>query len=247
MSFSAILADDEEMARSRLRRLLGEHCKDVEIIDECEDGLSTRDRINALKPDLVFLDVEMGGMNGIEVALSTDHKPFVIFVTAYSHYAIDAFKTLAVDYILKPVDGEGLAQAVAKFRRLVSPPDLTRLLGLLSENSKTREHQRFHVTVGETTKLIPLDQIICFEADQKFTTVHVMPSTTYLTEKTLAELESTLPREIFMRIHRKHIVNANYVKEVTRWFDRKLKLVLNVPFEKDLFVSRGYLSNLENL
>jgi two-component system LytT family response regulator len=169
-----------------------------------------------------------------------------VFITAYNTYAIEAFKTMALDYILKPITQEQLGIAIGKFKRLTVPKDIKQLLSDLTEKINGPGSGRFRITIGDSVKFIPYDQIICFEADQKYTTVFTK-DTQYLTNKTLLELETQLPKDTFLRIHRKHIVNLNYVLEVKRWFDRKMKVVLNVPFDRELIVSRSYTEVIDKL
>lgn len=248
MSFKVIVADDEAMARSRLVRLLGKCADDFEIIGEAGDGTTAIENIDRLMPDLVFLDIQMPGATGIEVAQKSSHKPFVIFVTAHSDFALDAFKTLAVDYILKPVEEDALVKAVEKFRKMVRPSnDFDLVLSQLATRvSSKAQQQRLSITTGESIKLVPYDDIICFEADQKYTTVFTLKDS-YLTETSLNEFEQMLPGEQFVRIHRKHIVNFKFVDELTKWFDRRYKIKLTVPFKNELIVGRAYLDKVRNL
>ncbi len=245
MIYKAIIADDEKMALSRLRRLLTEHFPEIEVAAEASDGITALQLIETHKPHLVFLDIEMPGATGIGVVQSAKHKPFVVFITAYGHYALPAFKTLAVDFILKPVTEDQLAVAIEKFKRMSAPTDYSGLIAGLADELKERDKNRLTITVGDSIKFVPYEKIICFEADKKYTTIFTT-DTTYVTEKSLAELEELLPRDIFLRIHRKHIVNTNYIDEVKRWFDRKLKVVLNVPFSRELIVSRNYVDKVRN-
>jgi two-component system LytT family response regulator len=247
MNYRAIIADDEKAARSRLLRLLKKCAPDVAIIDETGDGKASCESIERLKPDLAFLDIQMPGCNGIEVALSTTHKPFVIFITAYDQYALEAFKASAVDYLLKPVEEEPLATAVDKFKRLIRPvPGCEEILHRLVDRLESRNHRRLAVSIGDSIKLIPYDEIVCFEADNKYTTIHTEQGE-YVTEQPLAELENILPPDGFLRIHRKHIVNMAYIDEIKKWFDRRYKIKLTIPFKKELVVGRSHIDQVRNL
>jgi two-component system, LytTR family, response regulator len=247
MNYRAIIADDEEAARNRLSRLLKKCAPEVTIIAETGDGKAACESFERLKPDLAFLDIQMPGCNGIEVALSTTHKPFVIFVTAYDQYALDAFKASAVDYLLKPVEEEPLAAAVDKFKRLLRPVQgCEEILHRLAKRFESGNRRRLAVSIGDSIKLLPYDEIVCFEADNKYTTVHTKQGE-YVTEQSLVELENILPADCFIRIHRKHIVNMAYVDEIKRWFDRRYKIRLNIPFKKELIVGRSYIDHVRTM
>lgn len=243
MKYRVIIADDEEVARLRLRRLLL-NFPEYEVIAESADGISAKESIEKAKPDLVFLDIEMPGMTGIEVAKEACKNIFVIFITAYNQYALDAFKALAIDYVLKPISDNDLKTALEKFSIVAKPQDFNRLFEQFSHQLKPQNRlNRIKVSVGDSVKLISLNEIICFEADQKYTSVFTLDST-YVTDQSLRELESILPGEDFMRIHRSHIVNVNMISEIKRIEDRQCKLILKVPFSKELIVSRNYVDRV---
>jgi two-component system LytT family response regulator len=248
MKYRAIIADDEGPARSRLVRLLKKFAPEVSVVAEAGEGESARDSIQNHKPDLAFLDIQMPGLNGIDVALTASHKPFVIFVTAYNQYALEAFKASAVDYLLKPVEEETLCAAIDKFKRLARPvPGYEEILNLLAERLKSGGNpQHIAIALGDSIKLIPYDQIICLEADNKYTTVFTKNGE-YVTETSLSDLENILPANRFFRIHRKHVVNVAFVDEIKKWFDRRFKIKLNVPFNKELIVGRGYADKVRNM
>lgn len=240
MHYTAIIADDEQKARNRLQRLVGECCPNINIIATAQNGIEALECINRHKPDLAILDIEMPGMNGIEAANAATHSPFIIFVTAYDHYAIKAFKTMAVDYILKPVSSDQIRSAYAKFEILTAsrPHDNNALLAKITEDVDKPALDRLQLRVGNTVKFIPLEKIICIDAANKYTIVHTLAGE-FITEYSLAELEKILPSKDFVRIHRKTIVNLSFVDRIVRLPDRKGKVVLTVPLAKEIFVSRG--------
>jgi two-component system LytT family response regulator len=247
MSIRVIIADDEEMARVRLRRLLGKFFADIEVVGEATDGKEAKSSIENQKPDLAFLDIEMPGLNGIELAKSLPKEVFIIFVTAYNKYAIEAFKTMAIDYLLKPITEEDLQRAINKYKSLTVKPDMSELLVRLAEiTNKNNTNKRLLVKVGDSVKFISYDDIVCFEADMKYTTVFTK-STTYITEFSLKELEEMLPNSTFMRIHRKHIVNSMYISECKKLGDRTYEVILTVPIKAELVVSRGFLDVLQKI
>jgi len=245
VKYRVIVADDEKPARRWLIQLLKEH-EDFVVVAEAENGDFACEVIEKHKPELAFLDIQMPGQTGIEVALKTHHKPFVIFVTAFDQFALEAFKALAVDYLLKPVEGEGLHTALDKFKRIVRQVHnqrevLNELAGRMGGNGR----DRISVSTGDSIKILPHDDIICFEADNKYTTVFTRKGE-FLTEMSLVELENSLPGEKFVRIHRKHIVNMKFIDEICKWFDRRMKVKLNVPFNRELIVGREYIDRIRN-
>jgi two-component system LytT family response regulator len=244
MKYTAIVADDEEVARKRIIRLVRACSDDVVIVAEASDGISASQLIDQHKPDLVFLDIQMPGLSGIDVAKKTVHKPFVIFVTAFNQFAIDAFKTLAIDYLLKPAEEEDIRKALEKFRALVRPVNgFEKILSDLSTRIDGKNRQKISLSTGDTIKMIDCDEIICFEAEHKYTTVYSKKGE-YVTDMSLCDLEKILQSDQFVRIHRKHIVNFKYVDELSKWFDRRLKVKLTVPFKKELVVGRTYIDNV---
>ena len=246
--YRAIIADDEETARIRLKRLLRENCDEIEIVAEASDGVSAETIIEKYKPDVVFMDIDMPVLSGLEVAKNACKNIFVIFITAYNQYALEAFKALSVDYILKPIEKDDLCRAVEKLKNISKHREISNIVDEIARRISTRDKMtRIKVTVGETIKLIPCDDIVCFEADRKYTTIYTLDSAKFITDQTIRELDQSLPKPDFIRIHRKHIVNSKLIKELKRVDDRKFKVVLNVPFETALFVGRHFLADVLNI
>jgi two-component system, LytTR family, response regulator len=243
----AIIADDEELARSRLARLIKKCSNDIDVVGEAGDGKATVELIERQKPELAFLDIQMPVLTGIEVALTVRHKPFVIFVTAFNQFALEAFKASAVDYLVKPVEEETLCAAIKKFKRLVRPvSSFETIVNQLADRIGIGGQQRLSIPTGDSIKLVPYDEIICLEADNKYTTVYTNKGN-YISEISLTDFQNSLPQNRFVRIHRKHIVNFTYVDEIKKWFDRRLKIKLTIPFNKELIVGRGYVGRVRNV
>lgn len=246
--YNAVIVDDEEIARIRLRRLLIENFNDINIAAEASNALSGIDTIRNIKPDIVFLDIEMPGMSGIEIAHSCCHDIFVIFITAHNKYVFDAFKTLAVDYILKPFTIDELRPAIDKFKRIYH---LSKQKPVLPQKDmKDRQIEQPHklkVSVGTTRSFISYAEVMYFESDNKYTTVFTSDYKHYIIDYTLQELETLLSNTQFIRIHRKYIVNNAYIKEIKRLGDRKYKVLLNDANNKELLTGRHYLANLKKL
>jgi DNA-binding LytR/AlgR family response regulator len=223
----AIIAEDEPLLRAELASLLRRAWPELEIAAECEDGAAALDAIEAHAPDVAFLDIRMPGLTGLEVAsLASQASPAtqVVFVTAYNQYAIDAFERGAIDYLLKPVTRERLAETVKRVKtRLASGGTDAAALGALLEQLRDkvpRERQGpplawITASVGKETRLILVDDVAYFRADNKYTAVMTAEGEA-LIRKTIRELMDELDPAIFKQIHRSTIVNMRAIAAVTR-------------------------------
>jgi two-component system LytT family response regulator/two-component system response regulator LytT len=256
MELRAVLVDDEELARDELAFLLGQ-VGGVSVIGQAGNGIEALTTIDRLQPDLVFLDIQMPGLTGFEVArrLLEAHAPaHIIFVTAYDQYAIEAFEVNAVDYILKPVEPARLDVAVKRAGRLVaferSPdyasgnggaPGLTaeQLEQIVERVAERRNRgERLAIRVGERFLLVQAEEIVCASlADDVITIVagkHVGTSN----YRTLDELQERLDQSTFWRVHRSHLVNINKVKEIVPWLNRNFILRMKDEKATEIPVSR---------
>lgn len=244
----ALVVDDEPLARERLRMLLA--AEDwLEIVHECTDGVAAVAAIQKLRPDLVFLDVEMPGANGFDVieAIGAAHMPFVVFVTAYDKYAIRAFDVHAVDYLLKPFDRDRFHQALARARQQLeqrSGGELERRLLALVQDLRPAQQklERFVIKAGGRVFFVRSEEIDWIEAAGNYVKLHV-GTDAHLFRETMNALEARLNPDTFYRIHRSHIVNIERVRELQPWFNGEY-----VVFLKDgtrLTLSRGYREKLQ--
>lgn len=201
-----LIVDDEELARDRLRSLLKPFA-DIEVVGEAENGEEAIEKVGTLHPDLVFLDIQMPGCTGIDVAGSLPAgRPVVIFCTAYDQYAIDAFEVRAVDYLLKPVSRTRLARALERVRQG----------GLGSEVEgafKDAAPARFLAKRGHRFKVIPADEVTCFVSEEGLTQLWT-GGDHYWMEPSLSELEQRLESAGFFRISRQALVNLDHIEEV---------------------------------
>lgn len=232
-----LIVDDEPPARERLRSLLAE-ISETEIVGEAGTGTEALGQAAALSPDVVLLDVRMPGMDGIEAArhLSTlEEPPAVIFTTAYDQYAVNAFETRAVGYLLKPIRKEKLAAALAQAGRLTRPQ-----LQKLSANTPQR---RTHIAARhrEGLRLIPIEDILYFLAEQKYTTVRHLKGED-LIEDSLRALEEELGSS-FVRVHRNALVSVRHLERIDRNADGQYYVRLQ-GCEAPLQVSRRMASEL---
>jgi two-component system, LytTR family, response regulator len=244
-----LIADDEPLARERLKMLLDGQ-EGFEVTAECQDGASTIDAIRRVKPDLVFLDVQMPGANGFEVvsALKPEELPLFVFVTAFDKYALKAFDVHALDYLLKPFDRERFLQTLARAQQQLERPtngDLrTRLLALVKDLGPAPTRlERFVIKSGGRVFFVRADEIDWIEAAGNYVKLHV-GSETHLLRETMNAVEAQLPRDTFYRIHRCHIVNIERVKELQPWFNGEYVVFLRTGAR--LTLSRGYREKLQD-
>jgi two-component system, LytTR family, response regulator len=219
----ALIVDDEPLARRSVRRLLNGNA-DVEVIGECGDGESAVVAIAEKGPDLVFLDVQMPEMSGLEVVerVGPDAMPVTVFVTAYDDYAVTAFDANAIDYLLKPFGKERFARALARAKERIASKlkvDDLRLALASVERVATAESYADRVTAVANGRIlfIDVDAIGWIGADGNYVQVHA-GTRTYEIRETLSNLEKKLNPRYFARIHRSTIVNIRRIKEIQPWF-----------------------------
>lgn len=239
MTTTCLIIDDEKLARDLLREYL-EAFPEIEIVGECSKGSEAVEQINKLKPDLIFLDVQMPGMTGFDVLDEIEHEPYVIFSTAYDQYAIKAFEKNAVDYLLKPLDQERFRQAVdrAMKRKKMEAGNLEDLLGSLREVG-TRTSYDSHIFVQKSEKLfnLPVEEIIYLEASGDYTVISTKTDQ-FVSSSGIGKLEEIMNPDIFIRVHRSTIVNVNFLKEIERHFNGGM--VVKMQNGKSFPVSRTY-------
>lgn len=218
----AIIAEDEANLREELRDTLAAVWPDLKVCAEAEDGVAALRALEKHSPDVLFLDIQMPGLTGLEVARQASGRCHVVFVTAYDNYAVSAFDQGAVDYVMKPLSAPRLAQAVDRLReRLSSTPAnidglIEKLAGRLA--GKRREYLRWVTALqGEETRLITIDEVHYFRADSKYTVVATADKESMI-RIPIRDLAEQLDPEVFWQIHRGTLVNVNYVAGVTRDF-----------------------------
>lgn len=250
---TAILADDERLMREQLRARLSEVWPELRVVAEARNGAEAVEAVRALKPDLAFLDIRMPGMTGVQAAREIGDACHVVFITAYSEYAVEAFEQGAVDYVLKPADADRLATTVARLKaRLGSKPaDLGALLQKLSDKldgaapppspgqeAKQPFLQWIQASMGQQIRMIPVEDVLFFTSDEKYTRVQT-EGYEALIRKPIKELVAELDPAQFWQIHRATVVNVKAVAGITRDFrGRQLVQLKNHP--EKLEVSRNY-------
>jgi len=242
-TIKCIIIDDEKLARDLLREYL-DSFPQIEVIAECAKGVEAVEKINKLKPDLIFLDVQMPGMTGFDVLDEIDQDPYVIFTTAYDQYAIKAFEKNAVDYLLKPLDQERFKLAVdrALKRKKNETGNIEELLSSLHVVSPKATYDS-HIFVQKSEKLfnLPIDEIIYLEASGDYTIISTK-NDQFVSSSGIGKLEEMMDPGIFIRVHRSTIVNVNYLKEIERHFNGGM--VVKMQSGKSFPVSRTYAKQI---
>jgi len=247
-SLQVLIVDDERLSRRRLRRLLGQD-PELQVIGECETGQDAIEFLSNHSPQLVFLDVQMPGVDGFSVVerVGAEEMPCTIFVTAYDQYALRAFEVHAMDYLLKPYEEKRLAESVKRAKRQLAnfelETDRDRLREMIeSMNKSARCRDRLAVRCGENLVLLRVEQVDWIEAADNYVYLHCGNETHTLRE-TMNSLQRTLDSTKFMRIHRSTIVNLDRVKALQPWFRGDYRVVLSTGTQ--LTLSRSYRQTLQ--
>ncbi|MDA0378168.1 MAG: response regulator [Bacteroidetes bacterium] len=247
-----LIVDDESLARDTVRLLL-EEAEDIRVVEECADGLQAVAAIRTHQPDLVFLDVQMPGLTGLEVVaeIGADRMPPVVFVTAYDEYAVKAFETSAIDYLVKPFSDERFEAALDRVRKQVRQQrraDLEeRLRHLLAETRPAGPNSggtRFLVKDRGTIRFVDAAEIDWVEAAGDYVLLHGSGEKNMIRE-TMSGMEERLPSESFVRIHRSTIVRIGAIREIKPYFHGDYILYLRDGTE--LKLSRRYWSHVESV
>ena len=250
MTFRTILIDDEPIAISRLKRLLGDYTNTFDIISEAANGQEGLEKIEALRPDLIFLDIEMPLLSGFEMLAKLEFMPLVVFVTAFDQFAIKAFEENSIDYLLKPIEKERLEKTVQKLQKL-SGGQTTKLsseslLGLFEQLKPKREVHSISVKSGDKILFVAFNEIAYFQAEDKYVFLHTTDGKQHITSYTISNLEEKLP-DFFVRISRSVIVNSLKIKALERHFSGKYLVALHDSRQSKLETGVSFHDNLKRL
>jgi DNA-binding LytR/AlgR family response regulator len=241
---TAIVAEDEPILRTQLEGKLKRLWPELEIIASVGDGASALEALEDRAPDFMFLDIQMPEMTGVEVAKHVGRRAHVVFVTAYDQYAIQAFETGAVDYILKPATDERLGVTIERLKARLDAPtppaDLNAVLSQLTRqiSAGKQKLQWIKATIGQTLRMIPVGEVLFFQSDEKYTRV-VLPEGEALIKTPIRELLDGLDTDVFWQIHRSTLVNVNAIAAVTRDFRGQAHVKIKGK-DENLVVSRIY-------
>lgn len=226
MKSTALIVDDEPLARSQLRLLLEEH-PEIEVVGEASDGNQAITAIDELEPDIVFLDVQMPLASGIEVIQRAHHKPAVVFTTAYDRFAVSAFELAAVDYLLKPFGRDRFRAALERALHTIAQREASGASAVLERTQQALAPQTpmVRLFVRDHGKIIPLriEDVDRLEAEEDYTRVYTA-GRSYLVHVSLGEFEQRLDREHFVRIHRSHTINLDFIRAIEPYDATRLEV-----------------------
>jgi DNA-binding LytR/AlgR family response regulator len=244
---TALIADDEPHLVQYLKAQLAQAWPELQIVRTAANGVEAAEAIAELEPDIAFLDIQMPGLTGLEVAQGIEGATRVVFVTAYDQYAVDAFEARAVDYLLKPLKTERLAACVARLREAPAAPDegalaetLKRLLPGVATSAAAPARLRYiRAAQGELMHQIPVGDVLFFHADDKYTIVQTATAE-HLIRTPIFELASQLDPEQFWQVHRSTVINLDHLAGTRR--DEQSRLFVRVRgHARELPVSRAYV------
>ncbi len=219
---TAIIADDEDLPRKELRRMLTELWPELKIVAESEHGADALEAIYGHTPDIAFLDIRMPGMSGLDVANAIKGRCHAVFTTAYDNHAIAAFAAGAIDYLLKPISRERLIEAIARLKERLNSkqdaPDMSQLMAELDKRLRAPAAEKIRwisASVGDTIKMFSVDKILFFTSDEKYTRVVSSDDEAHV-RKPLKEIIEGLDPEVFWQIHRSVVVRADAIARAQR-------------------------------
>jgi len=241
-----IILEDENRAASLLERLLAKVAPHMIVVAKLE---SIRDGVKYLQnnpePDLIFSDIQLADGLSFEIYNQVTVRCPIIFTTAYDHYAIEAFKTNGIDYLLKPIEEERLTQAIEKARHFSHALVLEKILSVSNQASAKSYKSRFMVKVGDKIKSIPVEDIMVFYS-QKASFILTADKHTYCIDYTLDQLEPMLDPETYFRINRKYIVSINACTHILAWSNSRLRLKIEGTDDPDIIVARERVQEFKN-
>lgn len=247
--YRAIIIDDELPARLRLNKLSADFPDIIEVVGEAENGNIAVELIDKVQPDLIFLDIQMPGKNGFEVLRQIRHNPFVVFCTAYDEFALRAFDSLCVDYLLKPVTRDRFEDCVHKLKKFSGHHNdfnLQQLSGKLNFLHKREDVTSIPVKAGDRVIFVKVEDVSYFMADEKYVTLVTKHAKSHLLDCSLKKMEEKLGHQ-FIRIHKTYLVNRKLIREVHKHFNNRYVLVMDDYEQSRLTSGRSYFSDIKGL
>ena len=237
-----LIIEDEKPAARRLNRMLETHSVSVlEVLHSVEEAIVWFS--NNPHPDLIFLDIQLSDGLSFEIFEAVTIQSAVIFTTAYDEYALQAFSLNSIDYLLKPIEEEALAQALAKYTTLREPQQslhesMDEIRKMLTEPDAAKYKKRILTRVGAHIKMIPLQDVVCIYSEDKATYVHTSEKRRYLLDTSLEQLQTELDPSKFFRINRKYIIALEAIADITAYSNSRFKLTLQGFDSQDIIVAR---------
>ncbi len=244
-----LIIDDEEPARLFLKELLQAYSNEIEIIGEAKNGIEAVQLINALKPELIFLDIEMPGKNAFEMLESLNEIPLVVFCTAFDDYALNAFETNSIDYLVKPVKPERLNKTIVKLRNLNHLKEQVKIKELLQsviKSNTAKTPTSFPVKIGDRIIFLKMKEISFFTAKDKYVEIHTFNGKVYNLDQSLNSLETKLP-DHFKRVQRGYIINIELIREIKNYSPGKYSIFLEDSKNTKIVTGRNYSALVNKL
>jgi two-component system response regulator LytT len=248
---NVLIVEDESIAADKLELLLKQIEPGINIGAKLESVSQTTQWLKTNQPDLIFLDIHLSDGLGFRIFDETEVKTPVVFTTAYDQYAIQAFKVNSIDYLLKPISKYNLIQSLEKFKEVSNcnkqhyPEKYGELVKSIESAHKLYQ-KRFMVVVGDKIKTIPCEDVAYFFAEKKYVFLVHQNKERYLLDYTLDKLSEVLDPERFFRVNRQFIVSFDSIESMRKWFNRRIKLQLNPPFDEDVVVSVERIKDFKN-
>lgn len=247
--YKAIIIDDEPLARQRLRALIGEYPEKLEILAEAENGEEAIEKINQMRPEFIFLDIQMPEISGFDVLKKLSYFPKVIFCTAFDEFALKAFDTNCIDYLVKPFIKERFAKTIDKLDKLnenSSEINLNELIEQFSQEHKKSEASSIPVKIGDRVIFVRLDEVAYIKADEKYVNIVTKHAKSYILDSSLKKLEEKLPA-YFIRVHKSYLINKNLLKEIRKYFNNRYVLILDDYRQSKITSGRSYYQAIKSL
>jgi len=247
MRYKTLIIDDEPPAIQRLKELLGNFPDTFDVIGDASNGAEAVAIIRERNPDLLFLDIQMPGISGFQMLQKLGKIPLIIFCTAYDQYALQAFETNSIDYLVKPVSRERLEQTISKLsliNKTMVPDQIIGLLQQLAAQMDRKPVTSLTIRRGNKMLLVKLEDVVYMEARDKYVSLFTEKGAEFLTEHSLIKLEEKLPSH-FLRIHRAYIINTKYLKEIEPYFNGRYIITLKDSRQTRLTTGRNYQAQIK--
>ncbi|WP_162418614.1 LytR/AlgR family response regulator transcription factor [Cyclobacterium roseum] len=241
--YKTIIVDDEALARLRLQSLMKEYPGFFELISEAANGEEAIEKINQMKPELLFLDIKMPVISGFDVLKKLSYFPKVIFCTAFDEFALKAFDSNCIDYLVKPLTKKRFSKTIEKLSQPISvdnsETNLKKLIEQFSQENRKSEASSIPVKVGDRVIFVRLDEVSYFQADEKYVSIVTKNAKSYILDSSLKKLEDKLP-EYFIRIHKSYLINKNLLKEIRKHFNSRFILIMDDYTQSNITSGRSY-------
>jgi two-component system, LytTR family, response regulator len=244
--YTTIIIDDERLVRLYTTNILKQFPLTFSIIGEADCGKAGIAIINKLKPSLIILDISMPDMTGFEMLSLLEHKPLVVFATAYDTFALKAFEENSIDYLLKPIEENRLLKTIEKLNTRSEETqkfDYSILQKLINIKEQQKCLTTLSVKVGNKIFLIQVNTISFFEAKEKYVAIHTQDGREYLTEQTLNALSEKLPND-FIRVQKSFILNKNHISEIQKHVNNRLHITMNDKVRSTLLTGNTYIEDI---